>query len=184
MPLSETLTFLVQAAFDSDGALLNLLLKCGASPVVSDCQALRRAVLNGRVESVRDLLDAAGLHGLRRELPCCTLRGAVQRNYLEVASELLEATLGLPGHHHMMKHCCPNPSSCAARTMCFASSVEMVDLLVAHGGARHAREAMGLVASGKAQSWRNERVAQRMIDVLVEEEVARRLNEQLMQLRV
>ena len=75
-----------------------------------------------------------------------------------------------------MKHCCLDPGSCAARTLCFASSVEMVDLLMDYGAAQHASEAVKLVASGKAQSWRNEQVAQRMIDALIEEEMARRVS--------
>lgn len=162
-----------QAAADSDKALLHLLLKCGASPVVSDCQALRRAVLHGRAESVRGLVGAAGLTGLRQEMPCCTLRAAVQRNYIEVAGELLKATEGLP--MMTMKHCCSDPGMCIARTLCLASSLDMVDLLMKYGAARHCADAMRLVACGKAQPWRNEQVAERMMDVLIEEEMAKRL---------
>jgi ankyrin repeat protein len=164
-----------QAAADSDEAFLRLLLKCGASPVVSDCQALRRAVLHGRAESVRGLVGAAGLTGLRREMPCCTLRAAVQRNFVDVASELLKATEGLS--MQSMKHCCSDPGTCAARTLCLASSLDMVDLLMMHGAQQHCANAMRLVACGKAQSWRNEQVAERIFDVLINEEIASRVRQ-------
>jgi hypothetical protein len=164
-----------QAAADSDEAFLRLLLKCGASPVVSDCQALRRAVLHGRAESVRGLVGAAGLTGLRQEMPCCTLRAAVQRNFVDVASELLKATEGLS--MQPMKHCCSDPIMCAARTLCLASSLDMVDLLMMHGAAQHCANAMRLVACGKAQSWRNEQVAERIFDVLIAEEIASRVRQ-------
>ena len=75
---------LAGAASEPAPGFLSLLLRWGADPLSLDCQALRKAVLNGRGECVRVILNAAGIEGLKHTMPCCVMRAAVQRGHLEV----------------------------------------------------------------------------------------------------
>ncbi len=90
-------------------------------------------------------------------MPCCVMRAAVQRDHLDVVSELLSAGLWPSASAH---HCCADSRSCTARMLCAVGSADMARLLMKFGAAAHAQEAVRLVACGKAPSWRCEEVVQ------------------------
>ena len=71
-------------AAEGDEAFLTLLLRWGAQPMGRDCLALRKAVVAGHDACVRAIVQAAGVSGLKNEMPCCVMRAAVQRGHLEV----------------------------------------------------------------------------------------------------
>ncbi|GAX78835.1 hypothetical protein CEUSTIGMA_g6272.t1 [Chlamydomonas eustigma] len=152
------------AAAEADSAYLGLLLRWGANPMALDCQALRKAVLHGRTACVKSIVCAAGIAGLKHEMPCCVMRAAVQRGHFEVVSELLAAGLWPSPSAH---HCCLDRRSCTARMLCAAGSADMASLLMRFGAGAHAAEAIRLVACGKAPSWRNEEVVQVVMDAMM-----------------
>ncbi|KAG1653759.1 hypothetical protein FOA52_010075 [Chlamydomonas sp. UWO 241] len=155
---------LSQAASDLDPATVRLLLRWGANPTSHECQALRKAVLHGRTESVRTLLAAAGAAGLKYTMPCCVMRAAVQRGHLEITESLLAANLW---PSPSARHCCVEPRTCAARVLCASSCLAMTSLLMRFGAAQHAADALRLVACGKAPSWRNEEVVAVVMEAMV-----------------